>query len=105
MHEDKFLSSWLREGTESKAAELEEMRNTNTEEEGKSGKRELEGQKERVAVVCNRICCDFPSSMGERFPEGSLENEVVVLSCDESEHWCEVSVCVFASVLLVGSCF
>ena len=36
-----FLSSWLREDTEGKAEEMEEMRKRNKEEEVKSGKRKV----------------------------------------------------------------
>ena len=69
------------------------------EEESKSGKTELEGEKEneRVAVVSECICCDLPSGMSDRFPLQSLVEEVVDLSGNEREHWCEVSVCVPAS--------
>ena len=36
--------------------------------------------------------------MDERVCEKGLEEEVVDLSGNESEDWCEVSVCVLASV-------
>ena len=39
-------------------------RKTNTE--AQSGKTELDGEKERVAVVDKRTCCDFRSSLSER---------------------------------------
>ena len=41
MHEDIFFSSWLREDTEGKAEEVEEMRKRTKEEETKSGKGEV----------------------------------------------------------------
>ena len=40
---------------------------------------------------------DFPLVMNVRVLEKGLE-EVVDVSGDESEHWCEVSVCVLVSV-------
>ena len=46
------------------------------EEERKSGQMEFEGGKERVAVVCKRISCDFPSRMSERFLEEGFEEFV-----------------------------
>ena len=46
-----------------------------------------------VAVVRKRACCEFSSCMEETDREKGLEEEVVDLFGDESEHWCEVSVC------------
>ena len=77
-----------------------------------------------MAAVCKRTCCDFLSGMGERFLEKGLEEEVVdlsrslslalslslavshsvSLSDNESGHWCEVSVCVFACFCSVCAC-
>ena len=44
MHEDNFPSCWLREDTEGKAEEVDEMRKRNTEKERKSGQRAVEGE-------------------------------------------------------------
>ena len=48
---------------------MEKLNKEAEEEERKSGKRELEGGKDRMAVVCKRTCCDIHSSMSERFLE------------------------------------
>ena len=56
MHEENFLGSWTREGTEGKAEEVEEMRKRTKEEETQSGRSLV------VAVVCKRACCVSPSS-------------------------------------------
>ena len=64
----------------------EKMHREAKEEQCKSGKREFGGEKERVGVVCERACHEFRSGIG-------LEEEVVDLSGNEIEHWCEVSVC------------
>ena len=57
MHEENFLSSWLREDTE---REEEERKRLNEEaeekEESNSGKREVEGETERVEI--KRRCLD-----------------------------------------------
>ena len=42
LHEENFLSSWLRDDTEGKAEEVDE-RSGKATEEAKSGKREVEG--------------------------------------------------------------
>ena len=55
VHEDNFLSSWLRKDVERKAEEMEELNRDSKEEECKSGKREFEEKKDRVAVVCTRL--------------------------------------------------
>ena len=56
-HEENFLSSCLRKETEGKAEERETMNSEAKEEGGKSGKRELEGEKKILAAVCQRVCC------------------------------------------------
>ena len=95
MHEELFLSSWLRETVEGKAEEREKLNKGATERERK-----------RVAVVCKRSWCEvFSSSMDERACEKDLVGEVVDLSVNEIEHWCEVSVCVLVSVFLVSDLF
>ena len=58
MHGENFLSTWLREDTEGKAAEMKEIRKKN-KEEVKRGKRELQGKKATVCVVRKRICNEF----------------------------------------------
>ena len=50
--EEKFLSSGLREDTEGKAGELEEMNKKAKEDDSMRWKREFEGQMDRVAAVC-----------------------------------------------------
>ena len=46
-----------------------------------------------MAVACKRGSCEFLSSMSERVFENGLEKEVVDVSGDESEHWCDECVC------------
>ena len=53
MHEENFLSSWLREGTEGKAEEVEEMRKESKREEVKSEKREVEGRGKGLTLTVN----------------------------------------------------
>ena len=72
MPEKNFLSSWLRDDTESKAEEMENMDKEAKEEASKRGKRELEGEREKVSVVGQRIRSYLPSCMSERFLEKSL---------------------------------
>ena len=62
------------------------------EKESKRGKRELDEEKERLAVVCKRTACGLTSGMSEMFLETVLEEEVLDSSGDESKHWCEASV-------------
>ena len=101
MHEEDFLSSWLREVAEGKAEELEKVNREAQEEYCKSGNRMFGSEKEGLAVVCERACCECPSSMNERVLGKGLEEEVVDLLGEESEHWCEVTVYVPVSVFLV----
>ena len=68
------------------------------EEERKSGQMEFEGGKERVAVVCNRISCDFPSRMSERLLEEGFEHCLTsdkLPSCDckrrENKTYCKAT--------------
>ena len=82
MHEERFLSSWSRASTEDKSRKKKEK-----EGECKHRKRKIEGEKERVAVVCKRAC--YESHCGR-----NLEEEVVDLSEDESEQLGSVSGCV-----------
>ena len=63
----------------------------------------VRGRKRRVALVRKRACCGFPISRNEKGLGKGVEEEVVDLSGEASEHWCEVSVCVLASVSLVLS--
>ena len=56
MHEENFLSRWLGEDTEGKDKKEEEVMKKTTEEEIKSGKRVVEEDVERVAVVGKRAC-------------------------------------------------
>ena len=55
---DNLLSDWLRDDTEGRAEDIENVDKEATEDETV----ELEGDKERVTVVGERHCCDFPSS-------------------------------------------
>ena len=60
MHEENFLSSWLREDVAGKEEERERL-NKEAKEEGRTnGKREEEGDRERVEI--QRICLDHVSS-------------------------------------------
>ena len=59
MHEENFSRSWLREDTESKAEEVEEINKKAKAEESEIGKGELEGEKERVAVVDKMLAASF----------------------------------------------
>ena len=63
MHEENFLSSWLREDVEGKTAEMEKVNKEAKEEKCNGGKREFEGEKERVAAVCKRACCEPHSGL------------------------------------------
>ena len=58
MHEDNFLSRWLREHVEGKAEEREKLNKEAKEEESKSGKRVVNGERERVEMNSKRICMD-----------------------------------------------
>ena len=62
-HEGNFLSSWLRDTTEGKEKESEEMRRK-TEEETKCRNREVGGQMGRVVVVCEHAGFVFRSCLG-----------------------------------------
>ena len=55
-HEGNFLSSWLREDVEGEEEERETMNKEAKEEESRNGKREVEGERERVEISSNRIC-------------------------------------------------
>ena len=59
------------------------------EDEAKSGKREVEEGRGRVAVVCKRACPEPLSCLSGNVSE----EEVVEVSGGERESWCEVSVC------------
>ena len=60
IHEANFLSSWLRGDVEGKEEERERL-NKEAKEEGRTnGKREIEGDRERVEI--QRICLDDVSS-------------------------------------------
>ena len=64
------------DGIEGKAKEVEQINKKAKEENRKSGKRELEGDKERVAVVCKRGCNEFLSCVSGRGCEKGFEEEV-----------------------------
>ena len=53
-----------------------------------------------MAVVRERSCCEFPHRVSGRVCEKGFEEEVMEVSGDESDNWCEASVCVLAHVLL-----
>ena len=60
LHEGYFLSSWLREDVEGKEEERERLNKEAKEEESKSGKTEVEGEREGAEI--KRICIDRLSS-------------------------------------------
>ena len=84
------------EDTEGEAEEREKVNKEAGEEECKRGRGSF--LEKDVAMVCKRACCDFHSGMNS-------EEEVVNLSGDVSEHWCEASMCVLASVPIVTHLF
>ena len=57
-HEENFLSSWLRADVEGEEEDRERLNKAAKEEESKSGKREVEGERERVDISSKRICLD-----------------------------------------------
>ena len=95
MHDESFLSSWLGMGVEGKAEERETVNSEAKEEEYKRESRE---KRNGWLWFENGLVVDFPPVMNVRVLEKGLEQEVVDVSGDESEHWCEVSVCVLVSV-------
>ena len=60
MHEENFLSSWLGKDVEGKEEERKRLNEEATREESKSGKREVEGERERVEI--KRRCVDRVST-------------------------------------------
>ena len=97
MHDENFLSSWLREDMEGKAEAVEKIsKEAFEEEEGRGSLRERGRQGKGVAVVCKRACFEFPSSVNKRVFGMGLEEEVMHLSEDECGHWCGVGVSVLA---------
>ena len=58
MHEENFLSSWLQEDVEGKEEEREKMNKEAKEEESRSGKREVEGERKRVEIDSKIICAN-----------------------------------------------
>ena len=93
IHEENFLSSLLREDNEGKAEEVEETRKRTREEETQSGKREVEGEGERIAGDCKRVCFHFCSSPIENLCEGSCGADVFWEAADCGSD-CEVTDCV-----------
>ena len=69
MHEGSFLSRSLGEDEDGKAEELVEMRKR-TEEEMKSGQREVQVEMERVAVGRERVRHNFGHSLAGNMFEG-----------------------------------
>ena len=63
MHEDMFFSSWLREDTEGKAEEVEEMRKRTKEDETKSGKGRSREKEKGSRWHCKRVCVEFCSGL------------------------------------------
>ena len=72
-------------------------RKGHSEPEKKSLKGSLRETRKGWLWFENGLAVDFPLVMNVRVLEKGLE-EVVDVSGDESEHWCEVSVCVLVSV-------
>ena len=95
VHDENFLSSWLGMGVEGKAEERETVNSEAKEEEYK---RELREKRNGWLWFENGLVVDFPLVMNVRVLQKGLEEEMVDVSGDESEHWCEVSVCVLVSV-------
>ena len=61
MHEENFLNSWLREDVERKVEERERLNEEAKQEESKHGKREVEGEMERVEIerrCLDRVSCE-----------------------------------------------
>ena len=54
MHEENFLSSWLREDKEGKVEEKGKFCSGAKQEENKIGKRKVEGEKEAVELDRNK---------------------------------------------------
>ena len=82
---------------QAEAEEVEKINQKAEEEESKSGKKELDGEKERVAVVCKRGSLRVSFQCVWEGCEKGFEEEVVEVSGDEW-NWFEVSVCVTAAV-------
>ena len=74
-----------------KAEEREYMNRRAKGQQCKRGKREFGKEKESVAVVCKRACCEILSLVWERVVEKGLEGEVD-LSSGESEHWLQCAL-------------
>ena len=62
MHEENFLSCWLREDVDGKEKEREKLNKDAKEEESKSGKREVEVEGERETFDIKRRFLDRVSS-------------------------------------------
>ena len=56
MHEENFLSNWLRENEEGVHVEMERLKEEAKQEESESGKREVERETERIDIA--RKCLD-----------------------------------------------
>ena len=87
MHEENFLSSWLREDVECEVEERERMDKEATVEESKSGKREVEGERERVETSSKRICMN-------RLPSKVFEVLCPVSEVESVGNFFDFSVCV-----------
>ena len=68
-HEDNFLSGGLRDDTEGKAEDVEEIRKRTR---GKIRVERIEGEMERVAADCKRACCGSRSSFSGKVCERFL---------------------------------
>ena len=70
MQKENFLSSWLRDSTGDEADKREKVNREEAKEEGsKHGMRKLEGEMERVPVVCERTCYESHSGMNSEEEE------------------------------------
>ena len=84
MHEQKISVSWLRDDTEGKAEEVEELNRKAEQDKVKVESGSWRGKKEIVAVVCKMYLLLVTGRVFEK----SVEEDGVNLLEDESENWC-----------------
>ena len=99
VHEENFLSSWLRDDTEGcKSEEVKKSDRKEKEEAAQSGKREVEGGGERVEIDGKRVCVGFCSNLTSQ-EEGGKDASLSEVVGGVSDG--ELAVC--ASVYVSGS--